>query len=368
MDVYFYCQALELDPNDAVLYSNRAISRIHLGKYDLALTDSLQCIDLKPHWFKGYSNQGTALLRLGRKEEALTAYRRGLEYDPENQNLKERIREAEEAPAHYIPTESNGISSNRNGSLKDFLFGTQQDKDRTATFGIRFLIVLLCIIFILPVGYFRYKFYYWCHMFSMINVILHIQKNHRNISFSIAFAQEIMLDTKSHMLFFSLIFYFASPKTLSLMTLFIYYSMDGFDYLYQLLLHINPSYANKLYNLGMSLINKLTGDTTFSSFSYIEKRKMLEPLIQQFTCATQVYVGFFLILELMLPTRSFSLLLVYWNFIRFKTTVDYNMSSVFHKLDEQFLSYVNHRFCPGIVKSAYMTIRGLLKRLVTPQQ
>lgn len=223
------------------------------------------------------------------------------------------------------------------------------------------------MMYVLPIGGFRYKFYYWSHMFSMINVILFIKKNHRNFSFSIAYLQEIMLDSKSHMFFFSLMFYFAPPKSLSLMTLFIYYSMDGFDYLYQLLLHINQSYAYKLYDVGMGIINKMTGDDSFSSFVYIEKRKMFDPIIQQFTCATQIYVGFFLILELILPTRSFSLLLVYWNYIRFKTTLDYNMSSVFHKLDEQFLSYANHRFCPGFIKSGYMMLRGFLKKLVNPQ-
>jgi len=58
-------QAIELDPSNHVLYSNRSGSYASLKNFDKALEDANKTVELNPSWGKGYSRKGTALHGLG---------------------------------------------------------------------------------------------------------------------------------------------------------------------------------------------------------------------------------------------------------------------------------------------------------------
>jgi stress-induced-phosphoprotein 1 len=47
-----FSQAIEVDPSNHVLYSNRSASYCSLKKYDEALTDANKTIEIKPDWPK----------------------------------------------------------------------------------------------------------------------------------------------------------------------------------------------------------------------------------------------------------------------------------------------------------------------------
>lgn len=86
--VKFYSEAINLDSNNAVLYSNRSAAYAKLGKYDLALNDAEKAVQIKPDWSKAYSRKGTALVYLGKLDEAIETYEKGLQIDPQNSQLK----------------------------------------------------------------------------------------------------------------------------------------------------------------------------------------------------------------------------------------------------------------------------------------
>ncbi|CAG9579080.1 unnamed protein product [Danaus chrysippus] len=99
--VKLYTSAIELDPKNHVLYSNRSAAHAKAGNYAEALEDANKTVAINPSWSKGYSRKGSALAYLGRHEEAIEAYEKGLQLDPSNQQLASGLAEvkkqAEEA-------------------------------------------------------------------------------------------------------------------------------------------------------------------------------------------------------------------------------------------------------------------------------
>ncbi|XP_049369790.1 hsp70-Hsp90 organizing protein 3-like [Solanum verrucosum] len=88
-------EAINLSPNNHVLYSNRSAAYASLNKFSEALIDAEKTVELKPDWSKGYSRVGAAYLGLNNYNDAILAYRKGLKIDPNNEVLKSRFSDAQ---------------------------------------------------------------------------------------------------------------------------------------------------------------------------------------------------------------------------------------------------------------------------------
>lgn len=84
-----YTEAINLDPKNHVLFSNRSAAYVKAGKYESALEDANQTISLNPTWTKGYSRKGSALACMEKYVEAFEVYQKGLEIDPNNAALQQ---------------------------------------------------------------------------------------------------------------------------------------------------------------------------------------------------------------------------------------------------------------------------------------
>ncbi|XP_044755662.1 stress-induced-phosphoprotein 1 [Coccinella septempunctata] len=91
--IRYYTEAINLDGNNHVLYSNRSAAYAKANKYDLALKDAEKTVEIKPDWVKGYSRKGAALAYLGEYDQALQVYEQALKLDPDNALIKEGVRE-----------------------------------------------------------------------------------------------------------------------------------------------------------------------------------------------------------------------------------------------------------------------------------
>ncbi|TPX16028.1 uncharacterized protein E0L32_000362 [Thyridium curvatum] len=83
-----FTQAIELTPDNHILYSNRSAAYASKKEWDNALKDAEKTTELKPDWAKGWGRKGSALWGKGDLLGATDAYEAGLKIDPNNAGLK----------------------------------------------------------------------------------------------------------------------------------------------------------------------------------------------------------------------------------------------------------------------------------------
>ncbi|MFC1516616.1 tetratricopeptide repeat protein [Thermodesulfobacteriota bacterium] len=74
--------AVGLNPNDAVLYNNRGLTKRDLGRYEKAIEDYSRAIELNPKYTVAYNNRGVANYELAQYEKAIKDYTQAIRLDP----------------------------------------------------------------------------------------------------------------------------------------------------------------------------------------------------------------------------------------------------------------------------------------------
>lgn len=72
-----YTKALSLDTTSHTAFSNRSLVHFKLSRFEEALSDAEQAIEVAPNWAKGYLRKCAALISLNRNEEALRVAEKG---------------------------------------------------------------------------------------------------------------------------------------------------------------------------------------------------------------------------------------------------------------------------------------------------
>lgn len=83
-----FTQAIEIEPTNHILYSNRSAAYASKKDYENALKDADKVTELKPDWAKGWGRKGAAKHGLGDLLGAHDAYEEGLKLDPNNAQNK----------------------------------------------------------------------------------------------------------------------------------------------------------------------------------------------------------------------------------------------------------------------------------------
>lgn len=105
-----FTSAIELAPDNHVLYSNRSAAHASLRDFAAAKEDAEKCVSLKGDWAKGYSRLGAAQFGLGELETARDTYKRGLEVDGSNAQLRQGLQDVEAAIAAKQSREDNPLA------------------------------------------------------------------------------------------------------------------------------------------------------------------------------------------------------------------------------------------------------------------
>ena len=92
-----YSEAIRLNPNNHVFFSNRSAAYLNDGQVELALEDADTCIQLDPSFKKGYYRKGIALRTLDLNKEALSAFQEGQKRFPDDAEFKTECAKAQSA-------------------------------------------------------------------------------------------------------------------------------------------------------------------------------------------------------------------------------------------------------------------------------
>ncbi|KAL7748563.1 Small glutamine-rich tetratricopeptide repeat-containing protein 2 [Sorochytrium milnesiophthora] len=92
--VRLYSEAIALDAQNAVYYSNRAAAYSQKGNHADAIKDAKRASEIDPNFSKAFSRLGHAYYATGKFQEAHDAYAEGLRLDPGNATMKAALAQA----------------------------------------------------------------------------------------------------------------------------------------------------------------------------------------------------------------------------------------------------------------------------------
>lgn len=82
-----YSEAIDLQPTNAVLYSNRSAAYAGMSKWTEAAEDGKRCVELDPTFVKGYHRAGNAMLKTKDLKAGIALVEKGLAHGPGNADL-----------------------------------------------------------------------------------------------------------------------------------------------------------------------------------------------------------------------------------------------------------------------------------------
>lgn len=344
-----------------LMYSNRSACYLKVKNNTSALSDAEECIKIDSKWVKSHIRKGDALYACGRYRDAANVYDQGLKIDANDTSLKEKrdksLSMANRPPPQpsYQPTASGGnmssVSIVGNGSL-----GKIQSMGS-------YVIIIGAIISMIPflgsIGLITWR----CFLLaSIVNRIIIIYTKHGFPQFNMTYAQSILPDpfTMHIVLSFLLISnrpYFLGGAPLFLLELTNYTDMIC-NSAKQMIPQLEPMIASKVPGYQPGDLNRLL---TPAGVAHINT------ILAQSAIQAEIYQGIFLIIELLLPSRNFIMIYIWWQYLQMRYLLDShtgNVKQAFVIVDHKLLTLLSHKYCPAIVRTGYEYAKGMMIKQV----
>lgn len=106
-----YTNAIKIDTNNAIYYSNRAAASSKLGNHQAALEDCQEAIKIDSTYSKAYGRMGLAYASLDDHKRAKEAYLKAVELDPHNEGYRNNLKIAEEKLSGGAAQDLGGLAN-----------------------------------------------------------------------------------------------------------------------------------------------------------------------------------------------------------------------------------------------------------------
>ncbi|PWA22362.1 hypothetical protein CCH79_00018234 [Gambusia affinis] len=91
--IKYYSEALELNPSNAIYYSNRSLAYLRTECYGYALADATKALEVDKNYIKGYYRRATSNMALGKFKAALKDYETVVKVRPNDKDAKMKYQE-----------------------------------------------------------------------------------------------------------------------------------------------------------------------------------------------------------------------------------------------------------------------------------
>ena len=116
------------------------------------------------------------------------------------------------------------------------------------------------------------------------------------------------------------------------------------------------------------------GNTSYAGRTEVQKWGLIIDKCTELGARSEVYQGLYLIFELVMPTRNFVLILLWWQYLQLRYVLDSplpergHIRASIHKIDATITNLTDSGYCPGILRSGYVAIRSYLASRSDPQK
>lgn len=336
------------------VYSNRSYAKLLTGKYSESLSDADKCIEIDPEWSRGYSRKGDALEGLNDFSGACAAFQTAIDKSPNK-------------------TDHNYLL------LKNKLEKMKLDGRPTlrALYYLRITIFASALLYMIPFtgafsGY-MYKLFVFAAMGSCLSEVV---DKHGMIQFNMEFVKKIVPEAATQRLFLCFVLFAARLSTLMFMMPVIVTEVAN-------LLPAIANYAKKPQNEKYikdqmaslaakypQKVSQVQMDQLMMTLKDNNRVRFFQNEISDKASELEVWCGIFLIVSLLLPTRDFMTLFMWWNYLKLRYMSDDGSKGIkkaFTNVDvtinEQLLS---RSWIPGFVRNVYEKIKGFLAAQAAP--
>lgn len=361
-----------------LVYSNRSAAYLQKKDNNKALADANKCVeDLDPQWHKGYIRKGDACFALKQWTPAYNAYNRATRLAPEDEGAKSKAEkalacirwEAERAnPTARSAAAGAGGTGYTSGKPVEGTLGHVKGLSSKA-------VAIMFFMYLLPLSYIPFvgsmippssTCYRIMIGASLLGSVIAMYATHGMPKFSVDYAAQALSSTQAGPLLLALMLLAARPYVLGALPLLLVEINNNMDFFAGQLKAMLPQ-ARALpqaaaYGPQIAQIESMLNNP--SGVGHLKNE------INKAGCTCEVLNGVYLIIELALPSRSFILAYMWWQYLMMRYLMDQSghVKIAFSNLDSNITGLTAHKYCPGIVRKGYDLVKGFMVNQIKSKQ
>ena len=365
-----YTSAMELNAeatNDWLLkiYSNRCAVYTANQNYPSALKDANKCISLDATWVKGYVRKGDVCFRLHKFDESIDAYEKAIVLAPADAAVYTTKKNAsakalqEESRKSITIVQANGRLGEVQSSCIKYILGC-------------FIVYSLPLRWIPLLGsYVPPALSYYAYIaFAILTILKSIIECYNTLGWPTLsvkyFARIAHIDGSQ--LYLGILLLGSRPYLLAMLPILLQIAVQNADLFIPSIIQQIPQ------------IKALVGSRVAQAVPILDQIEqglrtpqavtLLKEEVSKLGCSFEVMQGFFVLIELVLPTRNFIMCYIWWQYLLTRYTSDSSgkMKQAFSLLDDQLSGFFQHRYCPAFVGKFYAVIRNFGKNQAEKKQ
>lgn len=355
-----------------VLHSNRSACYLKLKRATEALNDGITCAELDPNWNKGLTRKADALMALMKYSEALTIFEELSRMGDAGATTKvEQIRRAtSRTGAPQSPFQTATPASKLGGQPVTF---NSRDRLGTAQSYARMAVVACGFLYIIPLQMISGP----CHRIFLIsaifNYIIGLYKSYGIPQFNSEYLQRLLPDTYAQLLFLAVMQFSAHGYFLAMLPILLLDLAHLTPYILRQIANKSPEIIVKANAIIESQVPKMINLSIedWNRMPVSDKWNIFNTVINKFSATAEVMQGAYLIVELIMPTRNFMLIYLWYQYLTMRYMQDRNgcLKEALAAFDMQIMSVVGHQYCPGVIRDGYVVVKGFLhKQIPVPGQ